>query len=175
MEPLAPNATLLLYHLLQVVAWSAVGGIVGLLADRAWIQHRRPWGTILIGMMGAFALLGAHVGLGMWLEQYSQISLSPMWPTLIATTVIVAVMAGALEGLRDFLEHPLPPRSLARKTSAASASRRSARSRSPLHRTRQDEPGSGQEVERDPLPVPTQLPDWEPADESEDLIMLELD
>lgn len=172
LEPLAPNATLLLYHLLQVVAWAAVGGLVGLLADRAWIQHRRPWGTVLIGVAGAFALLGAHVGLGMWLEQYSQISLSPMWPTLIATTVIVAVVVGTLEGLRDFLEHPLPPRLPARKTRA---SRRPARSQLPLHRTRQDGSGDEQDSERDPLPVPTQLPDWEPADESEDLIMLELD
>lgn len=168
LEPLAPNATLLLYHLLQVVAWAAVGGIVGLLADRVWIQRRRPWGAILIGVAGAFALLGMHVGLGMWLEQHSRLSLSPMWPTLIATTVVVAVVVSALEGLRDFLEHPLPPRPPARKTGPA-------RSRLPWRRARRDGPGHGQEVERAPLPVPTQLPDWEPADESEDLIMLELD
>jgi hypothetical protein len=115
LEPLAPNATLLLYHLLQVIVWAAVGGIVGVLADRSWVQGRRPWGTILIGVAGAFALLGAHVGLGMWLEQYSQLSISPMWPTLITATVVVAVVVGALEGLRDFLEHPLPPRPRRRK------------------------------------------------------------
>ena len=172
LEPLAPNASLLLYHLLQVVAWAGVGGVVGFLADREWVQHRRPWGTILLGAAGAFALLGAHIGLGMWLEQYSRPSLSPMWPALIATTVIVAVVVGALEGLRDFLEHPLPPRAAARKKKAA---RRPTRLRLPLGRTRRDGPGHGQEVERAPLPVPTQLPDWEPADESEDLIMLELD
>ncbi len=92
-----------------------------------------------------------------------------MWPALIVTTVSVAVLVGALEGLRDFLEHPLPPRRPARKTRAV------VQSRLPWHRTRHGERRTRQDVERDPLPVPTQLPDWEPADESEDLIMLELD
>jgi hypothetical protein len=69
LEPLAPGSTLLLYHLLQVIAWAAVGGIVGFLADRTWVQRRRPWGTIIVGVAGAFALLGAHLGLGAWLEQ----------------------------------------------------------------------------------------------------------
>jgi hypothetical protein len=155
LEPLAPNTTLLLYHLLQVVAWAAVGGIVGTLADRSWIRQRRPWGTIVIAVLGAFALLGAHVGLGLWLEQHTLTTLAPVWPLLITTTGVVAIGVGTLEGLRDFLEHPLPP------------VRRRARP--------QRRPGRARELEHAPLPVPTQLPDWEPADESEDLIMLELD
>jgi hypothetical protein len=155
LEPLAPNPSLLLYHLLQVIAWAVVGGIVGALADRALIQRRRPWGTIMIGALGAFALLGAHVGLGIWLEQYTREAVSQLWPMLIATTLVVAVVVGTLEGLRNFLEHPLPPR------------RRPARS---FRRPRR-----APEPERVPLPVPAQFPDWEPADESEDLIMLELD
>jgi hypothetical protein len=154
LEPLAPNTTILLYRLLQVTAWAVVGGIVGMLADQTWIQRRRPWGTILTGVVGAFALLGAHVGLGLWLEQHTPTTLSPMWPMLIATTIVVAVVVGALEGLRDVLEHPLPP------------AHRRERSYRPRH---------SPEPRRAPLPVPAQLPDWEPADESEDLIMLELD
>lgn len=174
LEPLAPNTTLLLYHLLQVVAWAAVGGLVGALADRAWIQHRRPWGAILGGIVGAFVLLGAHIGLGLWLERYTPESLSPMWSMLIATTVVVAVLVGALEGLRDFLEHPLPPaRRHPRRISTHSGQVRRAGSRQ--SRVRASRSGRGREGERAPLPVPTQLPDWEPADESEDLIMLELD
>ncbi len=155
LEPLAPNSTLLLYHLLQVLAWATVGGIVGAVADRAWTQQRRPGRSIIVGAAGALALLGAHVGLGLWLEQYTPTALSPMWPMLIATTIVVAVVVGALEGLRNFLEHPLPPR------------RRRARS--------YRRPSRASEPERVPLPVPTQLPDWEPADEAADLIMLELD
>jgi hypothetical protein len=155
LEPLAPNATLLLYHLLQVVAWAVVGGIVGTLADRAWIQQRRPWGTIVTAALGAFALLGVHIGLGLWLEQQTLTTLAALWPPLIATTVVVAIVVGILEGLRDFLEHPLPP---------------------VRRRTRPERrPGRAREMERAPLPVPPQLPDWEPADEAEDLIMLELD
>jgi hypothetical protein len=155
LEPLAPNATLLLYHLLQVVAWAAVGGIVGTLADRSWIQRRRPWGTIVTAALGAFALLGTHVGLGLWLEQQTLTTLAPRWSLLIATTVVVAMVVGILEGLRDFLEHPLPP---ARRTRPE---RRPGRTRGPERAV--------------PLPVPPQLPDWQPADEAEDLIMLELD
>jgi hypothetical protein len=155
LEPLAPNATLLLYHLLQVVAWAVVGGIVGTVADRSWIQQRRPWGAIVTATLGAFALLGAHVGLGLWLEQHALTTLAPLWSPLIVTTVMVAIVVGILEGLRDFLEHPLPP-----------VRRRTRRER---------RPGRAREPERAPLPVPPQLPDWEPADEAEDLIMLELD
>jgi hypothetical protein len=155
LEPLAPNTTLLLYHLLQVVAWAAVGGVVGTLADRSWIQRRRPWGSIVTAALGAFALLGAHVGLGLWLEQHTLTTLAPVWPLLMTTTGAVAMVVGTLEGLRDFLEHPLPP--IRRRTR-------------PERR-----PGRAREPERAPLPVPAQLPDWEPTDEAEDLIMLELD
>ncbi len=155
LEPLAPNATLLLYHLLQVIAWATVGGLVGFLAGRKWMSNRRPWGTILTGVAGAAALLGVHAGLGLWLEQYSQATLSSLWPMLVATAVVVGVVVGALEGLRNFLEHPLPPR----------------RRVKPSRRR----PRQATEPERAPLPVPSQLPAWEPADEAEDLIMLELD
>jgi hypothetical protein len=178
LEPLAPNATLLLYHLLQVIAWATVGGIVGLLADRTWVQHRRPWGTVITGAVGAFALLGVHVGLGIWLEQYTLAALSPEWSTLVAATLVVAVVVGVLEGMRDFLEHPLPPRPrrrLVRPGQKSKDSRQPARSWLPWRRTTRSGAGQGTEVTRAPLPVPTQLPDWEPADEAEDLIMLELD
>lgn len=159
LEPLAPNASVLLYHLLQVVAWAIIGGLVGFLADRAWIQHRRPWGSILTGTAGSVGLLGVHIGLGLWLEQHTLATLVPLWSMLVVTTVVVAVLVGALEGLRDFLEHPLPP------------PRRKARP------SRRLSPRSGQagEQERSPLPVPSQFPEWESPDESKDLIMLELD
>jgi hypothetical protein len=174
LEPLAPNATLLLYHLLQVAAWAAVGGIVGFLADRAWFQRRRPWGTMLIGVGGAFALMGAHIGLGVWLERYTRETLSAMWPAIIATTIVVAVVVAVAEGLRDFLEHPLRPRP--RRKPAGHARKGNIIPRWRI-RLRGDHDGSGREIEteRAPLPVPAQLPDWEPVDESEDLIMLELD
>jgi len=66
-------------------------------------------------------------------------------------------IVGVLEGMRGFLENPLPP---PRRRRARPASRPS---------------GEAEEPERVPLPVPAQLPAWEPADEAEDLIQLELD
>jgi hypothetical protein len=147
----------LLYHLLQVVAWSAVGGVVGALADRTWIRQRRPWGTLAAGLLGALALLGAHVGLSLWLEQYTAEDIAAMGPALIIMTFIVMGVVGVLEGMRGFLENPLPP---PRRRRARPAARPA---------------GEAEEPERPPLPVPAQLPAWEPADEAEDLIQLELD
>jgi hypothetical protein len=157
LEPFAPNSTVLLYHLLQVVAWSVVGGVVGALADRAWIRQHRPWGTLTVGLLGALALLGAHVGLSLWLEQYTAEAVVAMGPALITMTLTVMGVVSLLEGMRDFLENPLPP---PRRRRARPASRPA---------------GEPEEPERAPLPVPAQLPAWEPADEAEDLIQLELD
>jgi hypothetical protein len=155
LEPLAPNAGVLLYHLLQVVGWAVVGGMVGLLADRAWMQRRRPWGTVALGAIAAFGLVGVHAGLGLWLEQHAAAELALLWPTLAMTALLVAGVAGGLEVVRHFLEHPLPP-----------PRRREWRARRPV---RPEEP------ERAPLPMPAQLPEWQPAEESDGLIMLELD
>jgi hypothetical protein len=157
LEPFAPDSTVLLYHLLQVVAWSVVGGVIGALADRTWIRQRRPWGTLVAGLLGALALLGAHVGLSLWLEQYTAEDITAMGPALITMTLIVMGVVGVLEGMRGFLENPLPP---PRRRRARPAARPA---------------GEPEEPERTPLPVPTQLPAWEPADEAEDLIQLELD
>jgi hypothetical protein len=174
LEPIAPNTTLLLYHLLQVIAWAAAGGLVGLLADRAWIQQRRPWGAMVAGIMGAVALLGAHFGLALWLDQYTLTTLLSLAPVLLATTVVVAVLVIGLEGLRDLIEHPLPParrrpqRALRRWGSLNGRSSRESRVRT----SRSKKPG---DAERGPLPVPTQLPQWDSPEGPEDLIMLELD
>jgi hypothetical protein len=157
LEPFAPNSTVLLYHLLQVVAWAVVGGVVGALADRTWIRQRRPWGTLVAGLLGALALLGAHIGLSLWLEQYTAEAITAMGPALLTMTAVVMGVVGVLEGMRGFLENPLPP-----------PRRRRAR---PTARST----GEPEEPERVPLPMPAQLPAWEPADEAEDLIQLELD
>jgi hypothetical protein len=140
---------------LQVVGWAVVGGLVGLLADRAWMQRRRPWGTVALGAIAAFGLVGVHAGLGLWLEQHDAAALRLLWPGLAMTALLVAGVAGGLEVLRHFLEHPLPP-----------PRRREWRARRPV---RPEEP------ERAPLPMPAQLPEWQPAEESDGLIMLELD
>ncbi|GAB4535616.1 MAG: hypothetical protein Kow0063_20080 [Anaerolineae bacterium] len=173
LEPLVPDATLLLYYLLQVIAWAVTGGVVGFMADRVWVQHHRPWGTLALGVVGAFALLGAHLGLGLWLEQHSLAALSAAWPALITTTLVVAAVVSVLEGMRDFLEHPLPPPP--RRRPARPAYPEGSGSRQPARRASQRDAGQDGKTGRSPLPVPAQLPDWGPADDPEDLIMLELD
>jgi hypothetical protein len=159
LEPFAPTSTVLLYHLLQVAAWSVVGGVVGILADRPWIRQHRPVGTLVAGFLGALALLGAHVGLSLWLEQYTTEAITAMGPALLIMTATVMGVVGVLEGVRGSLENPLPP----------PPRRRRAR---PAARPTDKE---FEEPERVPLPVPTQLPAWEPTDEAEDLIQIELD
>jgi hypothetical protein len=111
--------------------------------------------------------LGAHVGLGLWLEQYTLATLAPLRSTLIGATLMVAVLVSLLEGLRDFLEHPLPPARRHLRRAAKRADIKEGRLRKAG--TRAGKPRRPAEA------VPTQLPQWEPADESEDLIMLELD
>lgn len=155
LEPWAPNASRLLYHLLQIAGWAAVGGVAGILADQAWMQRRRPWASVLIALVGAGALLAMHVGLGLWLEQHTLASVAALWPTLAVSAVIVAAVVSGLELVRHFLEHPLPP-----PRRRVSAWRRRSASAEP---------------ERAPLPLPAQLPEWQAADQPEDLIMLELD
>jgi hypothetical protein len=173
LEPIGPDTTLLLYHLLQVVAWAAVGGMVGALADRAWVQRRRPWASMIGGAAGALVLLGAHVGLALWLDQYTLATLTPFRTTLISAVVMVALLVSLLEGLRDLLEHPLPPaRRHPRRGSKRSGIKGWGLRRAGARAGSSKGPG---EARREPLPVPTQLPHWEATDESEDLIMLELD
>lgn len=174
LEPIAPNATLLLYHLLQVIAWAAVGGLVGLLADRAWIQHRRPWGAMGAGIVGAFALLAAHLGLALWLDQYTLATLLSLSPVLLATTVVVAVLVIGLEGLRDLIEHPLPPARRRPQRALKRWGRLNGRNsrESAVRASHSRQPG---DAERGPLPVPSQFPPWDSAEGPEDLIMLELD
>jgi hypothetical protein len=40
--PLAPNSSVLLYHILQIVIWSFAGWMVGMLNEKDWVQIRRP-------------------------------------------------------------------------------------------------------------------------------------
>jgi hypothetical protein len=109
--------------------------------------------------------------LALWLEQYTLAELAPVWSLFVASAVVVAVVVGALEGLRDFVEHPLPPaRRLGRpilpsiraraRQRVSSRARRAARPTEPV---------------RAPLPAPSQLSDGGRDDEEADLIMLELD
>jgi hypothetical protein len=103
--PLVPNATGLLYTLLQAAAWGLVGWIVGTLNQKEWAQYRRPRVGMLIAALGALAIALLHGGLALWL----QIPVAPdKWEVLWVTMLFSAVVVVVLEAAQDFLEHPLP-------------------------------------------------------------------
>ncbi len=108
LAPLAPNSTTLLYHLLQVVIWASVGGIVGGVAQWDWTIKKSPWSKVLIASIGAFSMTGLHIGLGLWLDKYTLQSFT-LWTLLLETTLVAAAIVGILVIVLDFLEHPLPP------------------------------------------------------------------
>jgi hypothetical protein len=149
--PFAPNSTTLLYYVLQIFAWAFVGWTVGMLSGKEWILYRKPRTTILLAAAAAPLMCGLHVLLGLWLG-------APLnaltWANLGFATLYSAFAAAVLEAGSDFIEHPLPlPASPVIQFEAAPDSIRSA-------------------------PAPTQvpkLPPMDPDEQSDDLIMLELD
>lgn len=153
--PLAPDTTVLLYHLLQIALWGIVGTVVGSLNDRPNFQNRRPWGGALLALIGGFVLLGGHLALGYWLSELAQ-TINLRLGLMAAATA--GVIAAALEMLQDFFEHPLP--------------RPKPRQSRPATSTPPD-PSSPPE----PVPPPTKYPPFDAKKEKakEDLILLELD
>jgi hypothetical protein len=148
--PLASNSSTLLYHILQIVIWSFVGWMVGMLNEKDWVQFRRPKSSISIAVVGVFTLVALQILLNLWLGSpingNAQIALG-----LTAFSSLVAVIM--LEFIQHFFEHPLPisiPQSAPIQFEMEGAS-------SP-----------------NPMPVPA-LPEMSEDDKSDDLIMLELD
>ncbi len=152
--PFSPDTTTLLYSLLQMGAWSFVGGLVGTLVARENIQRRRPWGPVAAAFLGAVSLPILHLALAAWLQQHPPETLEPLQAVLFPAWALSFGVIVVLELLRDFFEHPLPIR------------RRQKSKRNPAAET-----SSGPT----PVPMPTDLPPLEDNDETEDLIMLELD
>jgi len=154
--PLAPDTTVLLYHLLQIALWGLVGTFAGNLNDRPDVQNRSPWGGALIAIAGGFTLLGFHLVLAFWLGQPA--ADTPDYVMWVMAASTAGVIAAALEMLQDFFEHPLP---------------RLRRAKPRPRGVAEPEPGSGPE----PVPTPAQYPpfDEKKGKDGEDLILLELD
>lgn len=110
LAPLAPDPTLLLYHLLQVVVWAMTAGLVGGLAERAWPQQNRPFGNMLLAAGGATVLAGSHLWLAYWLQQYPTLLLVTAGPNLALDALVAVLVISSIEAVRDFVEHPLPSR-----------------------------------------------------------------
>ena len=165
-EPLAPTSTLLLYHLLQVAAWTVVGGLTGALADRAWAQRRLPWSNILISWAAALALLVLLPAIPLWLGLAEWSDLAPAWLPLVFSAVLTALLASTLESLRDMLEHPLPAPSRRARRGEESAKALSSRDSAALNRERPSFKYS---------PSDSEAPSSKDEEDDDDLIMLDLD
>jgi len=155
-EPLAPDSTLLLHFLLQVVAWAVVGGMIGSLSERDWAQQRRPWVNILLAWIGIVCLAGAQLLLGTWMGIYRDEQLAGLWRPALLSAALAALAAAVLEGLRDLVERPLPR-----------LSRREV-----LRSVRSQEPAPGPALR--PAP-PEAAGKTSEEDDTDDLIMLELE
>jgi hypothetical protein len=178
--PLAPNPTLLLYHLLQIILWAMVGGLVGGLAERSWAQPQRPLRATALIFAGTLGLLGGHLGLAAWLEQYSADRLALLAPRLALATLAVSVAAAALETLRDFVEHPLPVPAARAPAAHPSAGvvQRAVRRLLALRRPTRTQAGQAEARAEtyQPLPVPPELPRRDAQKQKpDDIIKIELD
>lgn len=153
LDPLAPNSTALLYHLLQVASWAFVGWTIGMLAEKEWIQYRRPRSTVVMMPLAALVLAILHILVNLWLGVTIS---SNSWAGLGMTALVSAVAAASLEGGLDFFEHPLP---LPRK----------------IKLEMDDE--AGEIPDRLPVPPVSSAANITDSEKSEpdDLIMLELD
>jgi hypothetical protein len=105
--PLAPNPTQLLYLLLQIILWAMVAGLVGGIAETAWVQQKHPWRAIATTIFGAAGLALVNLGLAVWLEQYKAEDFTWIFPGMLESGLYAALAATALECTRDFVEHPL--------------------------------------------------------------------
>jgi hypothetical protein len=106
LSPLAPDATRLLYVLLQVVVWVLAAAVTGGLAERSWPQHHRPFGNMLLAVFGGALLAIGHLWLAYWLQQYPGIILMNAGPRLALDALVAVLLVSVLEGLRYFVGEP---------------------------------------------------------------------
>jgi hypothetical protein len=148
---------------------------------------------MLLAAGGATVLAAAHLWLAYWLQQYPTLLLVTAGPSLALDALAAVLVVSTLEGLRDFIEHPLPTRQPwsaerlyqrpeAQQAAAAAGSLRArlAKFFQPKKAARAAEPT--QEISSDlppdfiPLDLPEQLPKSERKKQPpDDLIKIELD
>ena len=190
-QPIAPDATILLYHLLQVVLWAMTAGLTGGLAERTWFQQHKPLGNILLVAAGAVILAAGHFALIFWLEPISSEDISGLLSLLAINAILAVLMVGVLELGRDFLEHPLPSFRLRRELSRRPQAETIPPSKAPRGPAWRQilqtpaKPGPSPEAPSQtseatnypPLPVPEDLPkrDSNKKKQNDDLIKIELD
>lgn len=166
-QPVAPDTTLLLFHLLQIATWGMVAGLVGFLAQQKWLYHHYPWSTLAASTLGIIALGAGHLFLSVWLRQANPalINLQP----LLITAIVGLMVSSTLEVIRQSLELPVAPKIHKRVISVPVKSSETQPEVSATSTTNQGQ------TKPTPVPLPD-LPEWEPPEEdNNDLILLELD
>ncbi len=164
LQPFAPDSTVLLYHLMQIAVWASVAALVGVLGDSTWL-HRRfyPWLTIFAALLGGVLLALGHFVLTLWLPAVGP-EIFP-WDAVFSAMVAAVVISGSLDVTRRFLDLPLAP--MSRK-------KHSLPRLKPFWRSQKHQKSKNAAANKSPIPVPN-LPAWEPPQENNDLILLELD
>ena len=162
LQPFAPDATVLLYHLLQIAGWGVVGGLMGALARQMWLRRLYPWSALAMTATGALAMAAGHILLAGWLTDAAPAALP--YGALLLAAVAGTFISGTLESARQMMELPLaPPRTKQPVVAPA-----------PAATTEPVAPAASPAVRPAPIPLP-ELPEWEPPDDDNDLILLELD
>jgi hypothetical protein len=164
-EPFAPDATVLLYHLLQIAIWALVSALIGMLAGQKWLHYRFPWSTVLVTSTGVIILAVGHIILASWLIEAAPAQVN--YQHLLLAVIFGLVISSLLEITRQYLDLPLPPQTRRRVISVPVMPYQTAAQ--PAQETAP--PGQAKPT---PMPLP-ELPEWEPPKEGNDLILLELD
>jgi len=148
--PFGSNSTILLYYVLQIGSWAFAGWLVGMLSGKEWAQYHRPRATMALAAAGSPVLGLLHILPAWWLG----VLIQPLaWEGLGFATLYSALAVVILEAGAYFFEHPIPlPKSPAKR----------------FDDDRIFHPAP-------PPAPPVTLPPMDTDDESDDLIMLELD
>ncbi len=101
----APDSTIALYHLLQILGWGFCGWMIGELTLKDGVQYHRPRATIGLLALGAALLSAIHFGLALWLNPQNLRFLTVA--VLISAFPALAISL-VIELFKYFFERPLP-------------------------------------------------------------------
>jgi len=101
----APDSTMALYHLLQILGWGFCGWAIGELTLKDRVQYHRPRATMGLLALGVALLSAIHFGLALWLNPQN---LRFLRDAVLMSAFPALGMSLIIELLTYFFEHPLP-------------------------------------------------------------------
>ncbi len=101
----APDSTIALYHLLQILGWGFCGWMIGELTLKDRVQYHRPRATIGLLTLGAALLSAIHFGLALWLNPKN---LGFLTDAVLISAFPALAISLVIELLTYFFERPLP-------------------------------------------------------------------